>query len=63
MKTVLAEKPRIVPVTDPAEIAAIGLIGRMGINGFQDLNGNFWAYTYDVERWRKRRGNREGAEP
>ena len=58
MKTLPKEKPRIVPVTDPDEIAS--LIRNMGsgatadIIGGWDKHGASWAYAHSLERWRKR---------
>ena len=55
MKTVLAEKPRIVQITDLVEQAAVSQHeGWRGINGFRDLHGNWWAYSYSLQRYRAR---------
>jgi hypothetical protein len=54
MKTVLAEKPRIVQITDSDEIASIQRGGRFEIIGDQDQNGGWWAYSWSVDRWRRR---------
>jgi hypothetical protein len=62
MKTLPKEKPRIVPVTDPDEIASIQCNGAGDIyGGWEDdiLHGRtYWAYAHSLERWRKR--SREG---
>ena len=54
MKTVPREKPRIVPVSDPDEIASIKRNGDWDIYGGRDGNGGYWAYAWSLERWRKR---------
>jgi len=53
VKTVLPEKPRLLPLSTDAERAALNL-GRRGINGFRDLQGNYWGYAYSVARYRAR---------
>jgi hypothetical protein len=54
MKTILAEKPRMVQITDAAEIESIKRGGRLEINGQQAKDGTWWAYRYSVDRYRAR---------
>jgi hypothetical protein len=57
MKTVPKEKPRIVPVTAPDEIASIGFNGKGAIIGGWEVTKTgrqYWAYAHSLERWRKR---------
>jgi hypothetical protein len=57
VKTILKNKPRVVPVTDPQEIASIERNGKGDILGgcttIEQLAA-YWAYQFSLERWRKR---------
>lgn len=58
MKTTPSEKPRIAPVTDPAEIKSIKRGTYSEIQGWQNEDGKWWAHSYSLERYRARAGKR-----
>jgi hypothetical protein len=60
MKTLTKEKPRIVPVTDPAEIASIERNGAGDILGARWPDGAYYAYAHSVEKYRRQRSRECG---
>lgn len=59
----LREKPRMVRVTEPAEIAALERNALPDPIGGKAPDGSWWAYSWSLERYRAELARAAGATP